>query len=1183
MKPLLAGQYDWNLVALSIVIAVCASYTALDMTARTAGAKGRSRISWLMGGSFSMGLGIWAMHYIGMLAFRLPVPISYDVPTVLFSLLAAVAASAVALFVVSRKDRSHRYFIGGSLAMGIGIAAMHYSGMSAMRLAAHMVYNPAFVALSIVIAIVVSFVALHLAFRFRDQAQSSTRVRFGSAIVMGLAIASMHYTGMAAVCFHHVPATLPTANAVSVSDLGVFSIAAITFAVLGLSLLGSLADRSFSLQRDMLHSEQERWRLLMTSSQDGLFDVNLQTGAVFHSPRWKAILGYGPNDLEPAMGSWQGLVHPDDRKTVDATLDAYLLSGQGASQIEYRLRHRDGSWRWVLVHAQAVWDHEGRAVRLVGSHSDITERRQALAALRASEVRFGAFMENNPLLAAIRDADGRFVYTNRTFEQCFNVRPGEWIGKFGYEVWPAPLAARSRELDLQVLASDKPIEIIEAAQSRDGTVRQLLTSRFPFCDAADQKAVGTVAIDISALVAAENEIKRAHAEMETLVEQRTAELGASEAKWRGLIEALPQLVWTTHPDGYCDYLSNQWIEYTGVPLSEQIAAGWVKMLHPDDRERVKDAWLAAVASNGRYDVEYRLRAKDGSYRWFMARGRPVCSVANGPVTHWLGTSTDIEDQKRSAERLETAVVERTLALAEARDRAESATRAKSSFLAAMSHEIRTPMNGVIGLTSLMMDTPLNSEQHVYLDGIRTSGQALLTIINDVLDFSKMEAGKMELETVEFDLQTVVEESMELVTNSAKEKSLRLSLEVADQVPISALGDPGRLRQIILNLLSNAVKFTERGSVSLSVSRETMKGQLMTMRFAVRDTGIGLTPEQQSGLFQAFSQADRSTTRRFGGTGLGLSIAKRLVEMMGGTIGVSSQPGEGATFWFTICLTPGTNSHAGLLSGTRAFLLDDNVGTRISARRYLERSGVQVYECGREAVDLSTLSAIMETIDAPISIFIADVSTLAARPELLLLRTLPKIGAAPIILLGAPSDSPSVDLGLVEGTTYLAKPLRCLPLLRAVQSAVIKEGAESVRQNSRTPAANERFDADILLVEDNRLNQIVAKQMLEKLGCRVVIANNGFEACDAVKSRAYDLVFMDCQMPVMDGFDATRRIREWQVGQHRTPIIALTAGALKEEREHCYAAGMDDFLSKPIARHELASALGTWLLAGKALS
>ena len=1192
--------------------------------------------------------------------------------------------------------------------MGGGIAAMHYIGMAAMRMSATQTYNPWIVTLSIAIAVAVSYAALNIAFRLRDSKKNPAWMRPVAAVVMGFAIAAMHYTGMAAVCFQHVHSNSNRGGSVSVSGLGITAITVLTFAVLALSTIGSFADRNFSLQRQMLHSERERWQLVIGANQDGLFDADLISGVTFYSPRWKAILGYAPDELAPTMDSWHANLHPDERREVEDALERYLAQGSDAHEEEYRMRHRDGSWRWVLARTQAVWDPNGRPIRLVGSISNITERKRAAAELEASETRFSAFMRHNPSLAFIKDADGLLVYANRTYEQTWNLKQGGWVGKTDAEIWPTLDPKRARIEELAILASGVPSESTHAVRTPDGVLRHFLVTKFSYPEASGRKCVGAVAVDVTERtlseenlrssekryrelfeqnplpswtycletlaildvneaaisrygwsrdeflcltlrdirmphesdaieaelkectrlrkrtkplrhrrkdrsqiwvelsshelvtggtpvrlimandvterIVAEEKIRRTNDLLEDLVEKRTTALGESEAKWRSLVEALPQFVWSTRPDGFCDYISNQWEEYTGVPGSDLLGVGWVDCLHPADRPRAELCWAQAVATNGLYDIEYRIRSSTGSYRWFMARGRPVRSGEGGPVTHWLGTTTDIEDQKRSEESLEAAVAERTFALAEARDRAEIAVKAKSSFLAAMSHEIRTPMNGVIGMTALMLDTPLTSDQRCYLDTIRSSGQALLTIINDVLDFSKIEAGKMELENLEFDLQTLLEESLELVGASAKQKSLSLSLEVADGVPISAIGDSGRLRQILLNLLSNAVKFTERGSVLLSVTRSALQERVMTLRFAVRDTGIGLTPEQQAGLFQAFTQADVSTTRRFGGTGLGLSIVKRLVELMGGTIGVFSQIGEGTTFWFNICLNLPIASHLSMCGG-RALLVDGSKDSHKLIGRYLERAGMQVLGRTWESGDNSSWNFTPGMLAPPISVVLVDTSTVGSWKEMRRLRSLPWPGQCPLVILGTPADWPSdeVESAGLEVAAYLPKPIRCMPLLQSVDLAMRGGLAKPAVSDGLVPRHSAPA-SDILLVEDNRVNQMIARLMLEKLGCRVAIAANGREACEAVQRASYDLIFMDCQMPEMDGFEATRTIRESESisGRQRTPIIALTAGVLKEERDQCYSAGMDDFLSKPIAKQELEAALDNWLRTRRAL-
>jgi PAS domain S-box-containing protein len=391
----------------------------------------------------------------------------------------------------------------------------------------------------------------------------------------------------------------------------------------------------------------------------------------------------------------------------------------------------------------------------------------------------------------------------------------------------------------------------------------------------------------------------------TLLTARTAELQTSEAKWVGLVEALPQLVWSTRPDGFCDYVSRQWTQYTGIPREELLGSGWLKTVHAADHPRVEASAAGGFAEGKSFAFEYRIRGSDGTFRWFVARGQPIRDDQDGRITQWFGTSTDIDDQKRSEERLESAVGERTMALAEACERAESAAQAKSEFLAVMSHEIRTPMNGVIGMAHLLEGTPLTSQQHHFVDTIHSSSKALLAIISDILDFSKIEAGKLELEKLEFAVRTLVEESLELVAFAAAQKGIQLFRDVAENVPLTVVGDAGRLQQILLNLLSNSVKFTEQGSVSVDVSMIATLAETVTLRFSVQDTGIGVTLEQGARLFKPFTQADSSTTRRFGGSGLGLSIAKQLAELMGGTIGVSSEAGRGSIFWFEVCMGIGT--------------------------------------------------------------------------------------------------------------------------------------------------------------------------------------------------------------------------------------------------------------------------------------
>jgi PAS domain S-box-containing protein len=627
------------------------------------------------------------------------------------------------------------------------------------------------------------------------------------------------------------------------------------------------------------------------------------------------------------------------------------------------------------------------------------------------------------------------------------------------------------------------------------------------------------------------------------------------------VETVPQIVWAAGPVGEAFYMSPRAAEYTGLPLSELQGSRWLEIVHPADRSRMAALWKAAIDAGTPFDAEFRLRSRSGDYRWFKSLGGPLRD-GNGQVTRWIGTCTDIDDQKRNEEALESAVARRTLELAEARDRAESATRAKTQFLAAMSHEIRTPMNGVIGMANIMLDTNLTSQQRCYMDTIRSSGEALLTVINDVLDLSKIEAGRLELERTPFDLSTLIEEALELVAPQAAAKSLKLLCQVDDSIPFDLVGDPVRLRQIVLNLLSNAVKFTAEGSVSLIVSREANQNQLTMLRFAIRDTGIGLTQKQQEGLFQAFQQADLSTNRRFGGTGLGLSISKRLVEMMGGSIGVHSQMGEGSIFWFNVCLeTAPAFSNLECFALKHIALVSNHPTQTPTLCSHLEAVGLRV----------SNYARIPQLDHTHFDLLVVDSAAVPNASDAVQLCANSKV---PVLILGATADFGCPAPQGLEKAVFLSKPVRRLPLLRALQSVL--EGKTPAELDAAPNSLSSNRHASVLLAEDNKINQLVARILLERMGCHVDIAENGVDACNALQHQSYDVVLMDCQMPIMSGFEATQRIRSFETSGRRTPIIALTAGVLKEERDRCYASGMDDFLSKPISAKNLEAALEKWI-------
>jgi PAS domain S-box-containing protein len=660
-------------------------------------------------------------------------------------------------------------------------------------------------------------------------------------------------------------------------------------------------------------------------------------------------------------------------------------------------------------------------------------------------------------------------------------------------------------------------------------------------------------------------------------------LRESEERYRDLFENSSDLIQIASPDGLIVYVNSVWKRVLGYADEELTHFSFFDMVTPGSRAKCRELFAHAIAGERIDYFEATFITKDGLE--IVVEGNITCSFKDGKPTSARGIFHDITERKL----LETEI-HRT------RDIALESTKLKSEFLANMSHEIRTPMNGVIGMTDLLLETDLSLPQREYTENIQSSAELLLTIINDILDFSKIESGLLRFEKIDFDLCTSVEAPVELLAEQAQAKGLELASIIYQNVPTALRGDSGRLRQVLTNLIGNAVKFTDHGEVVVSVSKSSETSDHAVLRFEIRDTGIGISAEAQQGLFQAFTQADGSTTRKYGGTGLGLAISKQLVELMGGQIGIESAPGAGSTFWFTgkfkKQLTPATTAKepARNLSGARVLIVDDNFTNRGILRHQTSSWGMIPTEVESGARALELLRAAV-TRGEPYDIALLDLMMPLMNGFQLAeaIKADPSIAAVSLVLLASFNEhGPGEKAGQAGISAYLPKPVRqsqlydCLTAVRAgfaspepvrpISPVALHSGRQAVVQPKAQTVSNLR----IIIAEDNKMNQKVALGQLYNLGCHAEAVANGRELLTALEEAEFDLILMDCQMPEMDGFAATAEIRRREGAARHITIIAMTANALDGDAEKCLAAGMDDYLSKPVKTEVLRQKLELWV-------
>ncbi len=814
---------------------------------------------------------------------------------------------------------------------------------------------------------------------------------------------------------------------------------------------------------------------------------------------------------------------------------AHNLIGR-TEQVERAVEERAAA----LAKAKAKLEHE------------IAERKRTEETLRDSEAMYSSLVENLPVRVLRKDLEGRFTFANRSFCELVGRSLEEIVGKTDFDFYPPELARKYRQDDRRVAETGELLECVEE-NTQDGETRYVQVMKSPVRDAR-----GTV-IGVQVV-------------FWDVTEQKQAEAALKHERYllHALMDHLPHSIYFKDAQSRFTRINRALAQVFGLSDPEEAIGKTDFDFFAEEHAREARADEEEVMRTGRplIDKEEKEIWPDGRVTWVSTTKLPLYDE-QGRVTGTFGVSRDITEKKLADE-----------ALRKAKEAAESASRAKSAFLASMSHEIRTPMNVIIGMTELLLGTPVSREQREYLLAVQEASESLLVLINDILDFSKIEAGRLDLESETFDLYETLGDTVRWLGMRAYGKGLELACRIRPGVPLAVVGDCTRLRQVIVNLVSNAIKFTERGEVVVTVQPEEQDDHQVVLHFSVRDTGIGIPEDKLGVIFDAFEQVDSSTRRRHGGTGLGLAISSRLVELMGGRIWVESRPGEGSTFHFTArfdlpadeaSFRPPTLPRE--LAGMRVLIVDDNE----TNRRILEEILTNWHMRPVSAAGVDEALRLLRQASAqnePFGLVLSDVH-MPERDGFDLAQAIksdPAIGSIVILMLTS-GDRPG-DIARCEQlgvAAYLLKPIKQSELYDAIVLAISGESAvqSDVEEATRMPRAVTR-PLEILLAEDSLVNQRLAIAVLSKWGHRVTVANNGKEAVARHQERSFDLIIMDVQMPEMDGLDATAaiRAREKRTGQH-TPILAMTAHAMKGDRERCIEAGMDDYIAKPIRARELA--------------
>jgi PAS domain S-box-containing protein len=919
-----------------------------------------------------------------------------------------------------------------------------------------------------------------------------------------------------------------------------------------------------------LRDRDSKIEMIFQTTSMGDWTWNAATDEVIaHPVVWK-LYGVAAS-LGTAPTAWlQDRHHPDDAEHIAQELRNAVLQHRPIN-MEFRVVQPDGSIRWLACRGTSVYDKDGRATQTNGINVDITDRKLAELRLRESETLFRQLADAMPQIVWTAKKDGTIDYYNRrwydytgalslaaSWEEC--VHPDDLPGC--REAWDASVEK----------GTFYQVEV--RLRRHDATYRWHLARALPIEDADGNSTqwFGT-STDINDSKQASAELLALNEQLESRVSERSAALAESERRHRLLVAGVGDYaIFMLDADGRVTTW-NIGAERIKQYSSSEIIGQHASVFYPGDGS-AEQSWkrdIELARSDGQFRAEgWRVR-KDQSRFWANVLITPIHNDA-GELTGYSNVTRDLTDQRRAEQLL---LSERT--------RAEDANRAKSSFLAAMSHEIRTPMNAILGMADLLWETELSRLQREYVARFRRAGTNLLTIINDILDLSKIESGRFELESINFRLSDVVERTIELMSPRAEMKKIDLAAHTAPETPNDLIGDPGRLQQILNNIIGNAVKFTEHGGVTLVV-RSHSDGRGGHLHFSVTDTGIGIPFDKLSTVFEDFTQAESSTTRRFGGTGLGLGICRRLVQRMGGNLTVESVFGQGSTFSFNVVFSLGEEMPAieekevADFSGCRVLVVDDNPTNRLILSEMCAGWGMAVTQATR-AMEACELVEAARAIGNPFSLVLLDY-IMPGMKGIEALRRISELDPnLPVILSSSDSQPGDITKAKALGAAaYLTKPIRRSELLANIMTALRTE--ETASANVAVPTGSvplSEGSLKILIAEDSEDNRFLVSAYLKTRPYELTFVENGALACEAFKHEQFGLVLMDVQMPVMDGLSATAAIRAFEEENKRqpTPIVALTANALTEDLERSQAAGCNAHLSKPISKEKLIAAIETY--------